>query len=76
MRLARPKIISGRSPDLLLPLSRVPPSGPPGAPSHAMYRAAVRGAVPTMPGGSKYMRHPNNGLGPPPEIIAIPHYFK
>ena len=33
-------------------------------------------AVPTMPGGSKYMRHPNNGLGPPEEIIRIPSYFK
>jgi hypothetical protein len=25
-------------------------------------------AVPHMPGGSKYMRHPNNGLGPPAEV--------
>ena len=23
-----------------------------------------------MPGGSKYMRHPNNGLGPPQEVSA------
>lgn len=29
-----------------------------------------------MPGGTKYMRHPNNGMGPPPEIIRIPDYIK
>ena len=28
-------------------------------------------AVPHMPGGSKYMRHPNNGLGPPAEVRAL-----
>jgi len=32
--------------------------------------------LPHMPGGSKYMRHPNNGMGPPPEIVRIPSYIK
>ena len=32
--------------------------------------------IPTAPGGSKYMRHPGNGLGPAAEIIGIPSYFK
>jgi len=32
--------------------------------------------LPHMPGGSKYMRHPNNGLGPPAEIIRIPSWIK
>jgi hypothetical protein len=29
-----------------------------------------------MPGGSKYQRHPTNGLGPGPEINRIPSWLK
>ena len=32
--------------------------------------------LPTMPGGTKYQRHPNNNLGWSPELCAIPSYFK
>ena len=35
-------------------------------------------SVPTMPGGTKYQRHPNNNLGWSPEVrnspIAVPHH--
>jgi len=30
----------------------------------------------TMPGGTKYQRYPNNGLGYPPEVCAIPPWFQ
>ena len=31
---------------------------------------------PTNPGGSKYQRYPNNGLGFSPEVCRIPDFIK
>ena len=47
-----------------------------GSPTHSPPCPLLAPAVPHMPGGSKYQRHPANGMGPGDIINRIPSYLQ